>query len=60
MEIQLIFSAVINRRQLKPSHDPNFYLKQKVERLYMAYDILLNALNKNYVGVFQQSNTNEL
>ena len=60
MEIQLIFSAFINRRQLKRSHDPNLYLKQKVERLYMAYDILLNALNKNYIGVFQQSNTNEL
>ena len=60
LEIQLIIGAFLNRRQLQRSPDSNAYVKQKLERLYMAYDWLLNSLNKNYIGVFQQANTDEL
>ena len=60
LEIQFIIGAFLNRRQLQRSPDSYAYAKQKLERLYMAYDWLLNSLNKNYIGVFQQANTDEL
>lgn len=60
LEIQFIIGAFLNRRQLQRAPDSYAYAKQKLERLYMAYDWLLNLLNKNYIGVFQQANTDEL
>lgn len=38
LEIQLIIGAFLNRRQLQRSPDSNAYVKQKLERLYMAYN----------------------
>lgn len=60
VETQILFDAFINRKSLRKASRPDTYLCQKLEKLYSVYDILLNAYNKNFIGIFQQVNTEEL
>lgn len=60
IEIQMILGAFINTDSIRRVQNVEKYMKNKLEKLYIAYDALLNSLNKNYTGVFQQANTDEL
>ena len=60
MEMQLLLGIFINTDALRKSPDAPGYLQQKLEKLFTLYDGLLNTCNKNYIGIFQQANTDEL
>ena len=60
VEIQLLFGAFINTETVRRSLDIQKYLHVKLEKLYTLYDGLLNVHNKNYIGIFQQANSDEL
>lgn len=60
IETQLLFESFINKESLRKSKTPEKYYQQRLEKLYGTYDVLLNLFNKNFIGIFQQANTNEL
>lgn len=60
IELQMLFTIFINTEALRRAQDADNFLKSKLGKLYTIYDSLLNILNKNYVGIFQQANTDEL
>ena len=60
VELQMILSVFVNTEALGRAQNPDKFLKTKLEKLYTVYDSLLNIMNKNYVGIFQQANTDEL
>ncbi|CAC5418112.1 unnamed protein product [Mytilus coruscus] len=60
LDIQIILDKFINRDSFYSSGDKIAFLLSKMERLYGAFDILLNTFNKNYIGILQQANTDEL
>ena len=59
-ETQLLLESFVNRRSLKKASDKASFLVQKLEKLFRLYDSLLNTHNRNYIGIFQQANANEL
>ena len=60
IEIQILLGVFINPEMLRKTNDVQSYLRQKLEKLFTLYDGLLNTRNKNYIGIFQQANTDEL
>ena len=60
LEIQILLGIFINADALRKSTDGPSYVRQKLEKLFTLYDGLLNTRNKNYIGIFQQANTDEL
>ena len=58
--LQVILGTFINKTSVKKSTNSELFLKTKMEKLYSTYDRLLNILNRMYIGVLQQRNTNEL
>ena len=59
-EIQLLCESFVNQRSLKKASDKQTFFVQKLEKLFRLYDSLLNIYNRNYIGIFQQANANEL
>ena len=45
---------------MRKSKDSKQYLVSKLEKLYMAYAMMLNVSNGKYIGLLQQANTDEL
>jgi hypothetical protein len=60
IETQILLEKFINKGSLNKSNNPDVLLQQKLRKLYGAYDILLNIYNKNFAGILQSTNTNEL
>lgn len=60
IETQLLLEAFVNRRSLKKASNKEQFVGQKLEKLFRMYDNLLNIFNRNYIGIFQQANANEL
>jgi hypothetical protein len=60
IESQLLFEHFINLGTIRKSKTPDESVRKKLEKLYFVYDILLNIHNRNYIGVFQRSNTQKL
>ncbi|CAC5407963.1 unnamed protein product [Mytilus coruscus] len=50
LDIQIILDKFINRDSFYSSGDKIAFLLSKMERLYGAFDILLNTFNKNYIA----------
>jgi hypothetical protein len=57
---QILFENFINKYTLQKSDNKESFLKKKYTRLYSEYDSLLNVANKNYCGIIQDLNTQEL
>ena len=60
LDMRIVLECFINRTSLYNSADKDAFLLSKLDRLYGTYDTLLNTFNKNYIGVLQQANTDEL
>ena len=60
IEVQLLFESFVNQRSFKKASDKQAFLAQKLEKLFRLYDSFLNLYNRNYIGIFQQANANEL
>jgi len=61
IEIQLFFSTwFVNKRSIKKSRTPSEYLQTKTTKLYALFDAGLSLLNRNYHGVIQQLNSEDL
>ena len=61
LEIQeLLTTLFINTGSLKRSEHPLKFLQNKLVKLYGIYDSGLNSYNKNYIGILQQLNSQEL
>ena len=58
--MQIFLSKFLNKKSLVDSKDEHGLLFKKIEKLYTVYDILLNVINRNHIGVFQEANTKEL
>ena len=58
--IQIILATFINKSSVKKINNREVFLKTKMKKLYTTYDRLLNILNRKYIGVLQQRNTNEV
>lgn len=58
--VQIVLDTFINKDTILQSNNTQKTLKKKLERLYTAYDLLLNTYNKNFIGVLQQATTDEL
>ena len=59
-QVQLLFQAFINAITVGKSEDKLSYLKPRLNKFYMIYDILLNIYNKNHLGIIQEMNSAEL
>jgi hypothetical protein len=60
LQLQLILHQFVNTRSLFRSDDKIMFMRQKLQLLYGIYDTLLHVYNKNYFGVFQMANADEL
>ena len=60
MEFQLLLEVFINKKSLLKTSDTEKFLVQKFEKLFSVYDNLLNIFNRNFIGIFQEANTNEM
>ena len=60
LDLQIFFETFINKESMWHTSDKKSFLYSKIETLYSVYDILLNTFNRNYFGVLQQANTDEL
>ena len=59
-EAQLLLEKFVTSRSISRAKNPEYLLSQKLERLYKLFDALMNTLNKMFVGIFQQANTDAL
>ncbi|CAC5403426.1 unnamed protein product [Mytilus coruscus] len=61
LEFQIILGSLfINKESFRRSDKGDSYLYSKIGRLYALLDSGLNILNRNYNGIVQQLNTEEL
>lgn len=61
--VQILLEHFLNKRsmnRLEKTDSKDDYLCKKLTRLYSIYDTLLNTLNKNHLGIIQESNTSEI
>ncbi|MEW8546853.1 MAG: hypothetical protein AB2693_25340, partial [Candidatus Thiodiazotropha sp.] len=59
-EVQLLLEKFVASRSISRAKNPEYSFSQKLERLYKLFDALMNTLNKKFVGIFQQANTDAL
>ena len=59
-EVQILLEKFVASRSIIRAKNPELLLGQKLERLYKLFDALMNTLNKRFVGIFQQANTDAL
>ena len=57
---QLFLESFINRKSVRRSENLDQFILSKLKKLYGHYDSLLNLLNKNYIGLLQDINSQEL
>lgn len=60
MACQILFEPFINQRSFKFAENQQTFSTTKLTKLYGIYDSLLNVYNKNYFGLLQDINTQEL
>ena len=60
IEIQIILEKFISKNGLKTAKSNEVFLRQKLNKLYRLYDVLLNILNKRFIGIHQAASTDEL
>ena len=60
LPIQLYLESFINKRTVAKCVDINVTTESKLTSLYSTYDRLLNIYNKNFLGILQERNTEEL
>ena len=58
--LQIILGVFINKISLKRSSDKHGFLMSKIVCLYSLFERLLNLHNRQYFGVVQELNTDEL
>ena len=58
--LQIILGVFINKVSLKRSSDKHKFLMSKIVCLYSVFERLLNLHNRQYFGVIQELNTDEL
>ena len=54
------FEKFVASRSISRAKNPEYLLSQKLVRLYKLFDALMDTLNKMFVGIFQQANTDAL
>jgi hypothetical protein len=57
---QIILESYINKESMRRSENFTTFLNSKLKKLYCLFDSLLNILNKNYIGLLQDVNSQEL
>jgi hypothetical protein len=57
---QLFLESFINRKSVRRSENLDQFILSKLKKLYGHYDSHLNLLNKNYIGLLQDINSQEL
>ena len=60
LDIQILLESFITTRSFHLSKQKALFLQEKLERLYGAYDVLLNTANRKHIGVIQRKNTDQL
>ena len=58
--MQSILETFINQKSFKNADDKKRFLERKLHTRYAMIDTLLNTYNKDYFGVIQQANSDEL
>ena len=57
---QIILESYINKESMRRSENFTTFLNSKLKKLYCLFDSLLNILSKNYIGLLQDVNSQEL
>ena len=57
---QILLEVFLNKRSISETHTRNHMVQTKLKKLYTTYDMLLNIHNRNYSGLMQLANTDEL
>ena len=60
IEIQMLLETFVNKYSLRTAQNRQTFVHKKLNKIHMIYDQLLNVYNKNYIGIQQRANTNEL
>ena len=60
IEVQMLFEVFINKNSLRTTQNRQAFTLKKLNKVHTIYDQLLNVFNRNYIGIQQQANTNEL
>ena len=59
-ELQLLLEKFVAPRSISRAKTPETLLSRKLECLYKLFDALMNTMNKRFIGIFQQANTDAL
>ncbi|CAC5388681.1 unnamed protein product [Mytilus coruscus] len=57
---QLFLETFINEKSFRRTEDLDKFALSKLKKMYGCFDTLLNLLNKNYIGLLQDINSQEL
>ena len=60
IEIQMLLEMFINKNSLRTAPNRQAFVEKKLNKVHTLYDQLLNIYNRNYIGIQQKANTNEL
>ncbi|CAC5361529.1 unnamed protein product [Mytilus coruscus] len=60
LSVQILLESFVNQKSLDRSSELENFVKTKLLKLYSLYDTLLNLTYRNYCGVLQDLNTQEL
>lgn len=60
IHVQIVLETFINKDTIRRSDNQKVYIEEKLRILYGLYDSLLHLHSKNFVGVYQERNTENL
>ena len=60
LDVQILLETFLNQNSLNRSNELETLITSKLKKLYGIYDTLLNVFNRNYCGILQELNTQEL
>ncbi|CAC5399884.1 unnamed protein product [Mytilus coruscus] len=60
LDVQILLETFLNHNSLNRSNEIETLITSKLKKLYGIYDTLLNVYNRNYCGILQELNTQEL
>ncbi|CAC5386648.1 unnamed protein product [Mytilus coruscus] len=60
LDVQILLETFLNHNSLNRSNEIETLISSKLKKLYGIYDTLLNVYNRNYSGIPQELNTQEL
>ena len=60
IEVQMLLETFINKHSLRTAPNRQAFVQKKLSKVHTIYDQLLNVYNRNYIGIQQKANTNEL